>query len=226
MRWTKLAELAEELRTVLAGRWRLADSLAPTLVFVVLQAVWTLAYALGSAIVLALIVAGIRVVRREPFLYALGGLVGVSVAAGIAIWMGQAEGFFLPSILGGGLSVVACIVSLVAGRPLVAWTSHLARRWPLGWYWHPKVRPAYSHVTLAWAIYFSLRLLLQLWLFQDSTAEILALVSTAMGWPSTIVLLVLSYLYGVWKLGQLHGPSVKEFEAGADPPWMGQRRGF
>ena len=152
-----------------SGQYSLAagdlDSLAPTLAFAIVQAFWTLEYSLWSAIVLALIAAGTRIARREPFLYALGGLAGVVVAAGIATRMGQAEGFLLPSILSGGLTVLGCVASLFAGRPLVAWTSHLARRWPLGWYWHPRVRPAYSHVTLAWAAYFSLRLLLQLWLY-------------------------------------------------------------
>lgn len=37
---------------------------------------------------------------------------------------------------------------------------------------------------------------------------------------------LLSYLYGLWRLGRLEVPSVAEFESGAGPPWMGQRRGF
>jgi len=39
-------------------------------------------------------------------------------------------------------------------------------------------------------------------------------------------LLVISYLYGTWRLRHLKGPSVEEFKAGAEPPWTGQRRGF
>jgi hypothetical protein len=47
-----------------------------------------------------------------------------------------------------------------------------------------------------------------------------------LGWPATILLLVVSYLYGTWRLQNLSGPSVEEFEQGAKPPWDGQRRGF
>jgi hypothetical protein len=38
--------------------------------------------------------------------------------------------------------------------------------------------------------------------------------------------LVISYIYGTWRLKYLRGPSVEEFRAGAEPPWTGQRRGF
>jgi len=223
---SKLAELMEELQTVFAGRGRLVDSLLPTIVFVVVQAIWTLGFALWSAIIVAAVLAGIRLARKEAFLYALGGLGGVLVAAAVAAWLNRAAGYFLPSIISGGLSVIACLASLLAGRPLVAWTSHLARRWPLDWYWHPQVRPAYGQVTAAWAVYFALRLLLQLVLLRYGSTEIIALLNTALGWPSTILLLIGSYLYGSWKLQQLGGPSVEEFEQGDDPPWTGQERGF
>jgi hypothetical protein len=46
------------------------------------------------------------------------------------------------------------------------------------------------------------------------------------GWPGTVVLLILTYLYGTWRLARLGGPSVAEFHAGTPPPWTGQRRGF
>jgi hypothetical protein len=117
-------------------------------------------------------------------------------------------------------------VSVIAGRPLVAWTSYVARRWPLDWYWHPKVRPAYNEVTLAWTVFFAIRLGLQWSLFQEQAAGLLGIIQVVTGWPATIALLVISYLYGTWRLRNLKGPSVEEFRAGAEPPWTGQRRGF
>jgi uncharacterized membrane protein len=88
------------------------------------------------------------------------------------------------------------------------------------------VRPAYTEVTVAWAVFFALKLVVQLLLLQEAQASALAIIQVMMGWPATIVLLVLSYLYGQWRLKQLHGPSVSEFKAHAEPPWTGQRRGF
>jgi UPF0716 family protein affecting phage T7 exclusion len=46
------------------------------------------------------------------------------------------------------------------------------------------------------------------------------------GWPLTVLLLILTYVYGLWRLQRLGGPSVDEFRAAAPPPWVGQRRGF
>jgi hypothetical protein len=88
------------------------------------------------------------------------------------------------------------------------------------------VRPAYSEVTLFWAAVFGLRLWGQVLLFNAEEPERFAAFTTLGGWPTTLVLLVVSYLYGTWRLKQLRGPSVEEFKAGAQAPWEGQQRGF
>jgi hypothetical protein len=223
---TKSRELVEEFRTVLAGRSSLVDSIIPPVVFLILNALLGFDYATWGSLVLALVITVIRLGRRQPLTYALGGLGGVILAILIARVLDRAEGYFLPGIVTGVLTVVACGASVVAGRPLVAWTSYVARRWPLDWYWHPQVRPAYNEVTLAWGLFFALRLWLQIALFQSERAASLAIINVVAGWPATIVLLATSYIYGTWRLGHLRGPSVEEFEAGAGPPWTGQRRGF
>ena len=70
------------------------------------------------------------------------------------------------------------------------------------------------------------RLALELWLFQREATHLLGTILVFLGWPYTILLLVASYLYGLWRLGHLQGPSVDEFKAGAAPPWEGQKHGF
>jgi len=222
----KLRELGEELGTVLAGRSNLADSILPPVIFVVLNALLSFEYALWGSLAIAALLTAIRLARRQPWQYALGGLGGIALAVLIARSLGRVEGYFLPGLVTGAGTVVLCVVSAIAGRPVVAWTSHLARGWPLDWYWHPSVRPAYSEVTWLWALFFALRLLLQVALFQREAAGLFAALNVLTGWPATIVLLVISYLYGLWRLEHLRGPSVEEFRQGVEPPWMGQRRGF
>jgi len=222
----KFRELIEEFRTVFAGRSSLVDSIVPPLVFLIVNALSGLEYATWGALLVALSFAVFRLVRRQPLRYALGGLGAVGVAVLISRLLGRAEGYFLPAIITGGLTVGIAVISVIAGRPMVALTSHVYRRWPLAWYWHPQVRPAYSEVTWLWAVFFALRLLLQLSFFQGTGAGLLAALQIATGWPATILLLVISYLYGTWRLRQLRGPSVEEFKTGAEPPWTGQRRGF
>jgi hypothetical protein len=223
---TKFRELVEEFRTVVVGRSNLVDSVVPPLVFVIVNAALGFEYAMWVSLALAAVFGVVRLARREPLTYALGGLGGVILAVLIAKLLDRAEGYFLPSIITGGLTVILCGLSVIARRPLVAWTSYLARRWPLDWYWHPKVRPAYSEVTLAWTVFFGLRVGLQFLLFRGERAAILAVTNVLAGWPFTVALLAISYIYGTWRLRQLKGPSVEEFKVGAAPPWTGQRRGF
>jgi hypothetical protein len=223
---SRARELAGEFRAVFAGRSGLIDSVLPPLLFVTANALLGLGAAAWISLGVAAALTLLRLARRRPLRYALGGAGATLLAVAIALVSGAAEGYFVPTIATGALSVLAAGLSVVAKRPLVAYTSHLARRWPLAWYWHPRVRPAYSEVTLAWAAFFAARLSLQWYLFGGREAGLLAVVQVVLGWPATVALLAASYLYGIWRLRKLQGPSVVEFERGAEPPWDGQRRGF
>ncbi len=220
-------ELLEELRSVLSGRGAgFLDSILPLLIFLLLNSWLGVNTASGGALAAAGVIAILRIRNKESLVYALGGVGSVLLAAVFVALSGSGAGFFLPGLFSGALTVVLCIASVALRRPLVAWTSFLARRWPLGWYWHPQVMPAYSEVTIAWAVAFSGRLALELWLFQLKAVQALGVVKIALGWPFIVALLIGTYLYGLWRLARLGGPSVEEFKAGKEPPWEGQKRGF
>ena len=226
MKENKVRELFEEFRVVMTGRGNLVDAVLPPLIFLLINAWLGFTAAMWSALVMALLFAGWRLVRRQPLWSALGGVAGVLLAILLVRLLGRAEGFFLPGIVTGAGTAVIAILSILFKRPMVAWTSFISRRWPWDWYWHPKVRPAYTEVTWLWAIYFGLRLLLQLNLFQDASANLLAIFNLILGWPATVLLLIVTYLYGTWRLQNLGGPSVDEFKENAPPPWTSQKRGF
>lgn len=223
---SRFVELVEEFQLVVAGRNNLIDSILPPIAFFVLDVNWGIESAMAGAVVLAWVIALIRFSRRQPITFALGGVAAVGIAVGFSIWMGKAEAFFLPTLLSGLGTVLLCVGSVLARRPMVAWTSFLARGWPLQWYWHPQVRPAYSEVTLGWALFFAVRWLYQFDLFAHADLGMLASTNFILGWPSTVILLAVSYLYGLWRLNELKGPSVDEFKRGVPSPWTGQRRGF
>lgn len=222
----RLHEVVDEFRTVVARRARILDAILPPLVFLVLNALYGPAIASYGALAAAAIFSLIRLIRNQPVGYALGGLVATAIAILAARLSNQVEGYFLPSLLSGGLTFLVCLISVVLRRPLVALTSHLARGWPLDWYWHPRVRPAYSEVTLAWAVFFAFRLVVQWILFRSGGTTLVTALHVALGWPATLLLLAVSYLYGNWRLKDLSGPSVEELKGGAEPPWEGQQRGF
>jgi hypothetical protein len=223
---SKAQELWEEFRTVFSSRGTVVDSIVPPVVFLTVNALGRFDVALGAALLSAVGFSLLRLLRRQPLRYAIGGLLAVIAAVLIARSLGRAEGFYVPSIVTGSATLILCLVSILIRRPMVAWTSAIARRWPWEWYWHPRVRPAYTEVTWLWTLYFGLRLFVQLNLFRSQSAELLGLINVLAGWPGIIVLLIISYVYGIWRLKQLQGPSVEEFKAGTEPPWIGQRRGF
>ena len=221
----KVRELLEEFRAVM-GKVGLLDTILPPILFLLLNGLAGFTAAMIGALGLSVVIAIVRLRRGQSLLYALAGLGSVGLAIALALLLGRSEGFFLPGIVNGGLTVALALVSLLIRKPMVAWTSYLARRWPLDWYWHVKVRPAYSEVTFAWTMFFAARLFLQFSLFQSERVNLLGFTNFITGWPATILLLVFSYLYGTWRLAQLRGPSVDEFRNDTPAPWQSQRRGF
>lgn len=226
MTQSKSRELLEELSAVFAGRNSFLDAILPPILFLLVNGLAGFQAAMWSALGLSVVIAVMRIIRKQSLIYALAGVGSVAVAIGIVWILGKSEGFFLPGLISGSMTLLLTIVSLVIRRPVVAWTSFIARRWPLDWYWHPQVRPAYSETTFAWAIFFAARLFLQYSVYQSEDVSLLAVTNFFTGWPFTILLLILTYLYGTWRLVQLKGPSVEEFKNNIPPPWQGQRRGF
>ncbi len=222
----RLREIGEELESVLFKRANPLDSILPPVLFLIIYSLAGYSPAAFAALIMAAVLGIFRLLRGQNLWYALGGAAGVGLAILLTRWLGGEEGFFLPGLFSSFLTVILCVSSLVARKPLVAWSSFIARRWPLDWYWHPQVRPAYSEVTWIWTVYFAVRFVLQLDFFQAGATGGLALIQVVFGWPATVVLLIVSYLYGTWRLRRLGGPSVEEYRAGAEPPWQGQQRGF
>jgi len=224
---SRIKELQDELKTVFAGRGvKILDVVVPLLIFLAINPIFGLNIALGASIGIAVIFFLVRIFKKENLYYALGGLLAVLLAAGFALLSDSDVGFFIPGLISGAVTVLLCLLSILIKRPLAALSSHLTRRWPLSWYWHPRVRPAYSEVTLFWGVGFAARLGLEYWLYLKGAANSLGLIRTLMGWPYIILILIISYLYGMWRLGKLAGPGVEEFVAGKAEPWIGQQRGF
>lgn len=219
-------EIIDEFRDVVVSRGGILDGMLPPLAFLAAQTVAGPLAGMTAAVMIAGSFVVFRVLRRESASYALFGLGGSLLALLLAQGVHRAEIFFLPDTITNLVLAAASLLSVALGRPLVAWTSHGVRRWPRPWYWHPRVRPAYIEVTLAWAVYFLAQALVQWKVFQLQDAARLAALGLFTGWPASVILLILSYLYGTWRLARLGGPSVAEFRAHTPPPWTGQRRGF
>ena len=222
----KWHELLDEFRTLVVGQNSFLDAILAPIIIILLNSLFSLQVAMWGALILSVLIAVIRLRNRQSLLFTFAGVGIVGLAIAVVWLLGRTDGFFVPGLVSGSLTTLLALLSLVIRKPMVAWTSHLARRWPLEWYWHVQVRPAYSEVTFAWMLFFGLSLFWQVSLFQAHNISQLTLVNTLTGWPATIVLLILSYLYGTWRLARLGGPSVEEFQNNTPTPWQGQLRGF
>ncbi len=221
---SRLVELRDEFSAVLGAR--LVDAILPLLLFLIANAIWGLNFAMWTALGSSILLGVRRIRRNESLTYSLLGVFSVLLAIGLVALLGRAESFFLPGLLSGGLTVGLCLLSLLFKRPLTAWSSFITRRWDLTWYWHPQVRPAYTETTLLWTLFFGLKFWWQLALYQGGDADSLAWVQPLTGFPALVLLLVITYLYGTWRLHNLQGPSVDEFKKNLPAPWLGQQRGF
>ncbi len=198
-------------RDLLTNRGVLLDTVAPPLVFVVANAAGGLTIAAAVSLGLSVLLVAVRLARRQRLLYAASGLGGVVLAVAFAVWAGEAEAYFLPGIVSNAVLGVVSVVSVFARRPAIALTSAAIYRWPLGWYWHDQVRPAYSEITWVWAIVYLAKAGVQYLLVVRGEVGWLAVARIVSGWPVFAVLLVATYAYVNRRLAALGGPSVEEY---------------
>lgn len=199
------------VRDVVANPKVAIDVVAPTVLFVVAAATVDLPWAATLALGWCAVVFGYRLLRRQGVRYALSGLAGVGIGVAVALFSGRAEGFFVPGIVGNLIFALASAVSVLARRPLVAYTSAAIYRWPMQWYLHPRVRPAYSEITWLWAAYYLLKGGIQLALVQRGNLAALTTARVVLGWPGLAGLLFATYAYVRWRLERLDGPDVDTF---------------
>lgn len=217
-------DILDELKKIFLSRT--FDAVLPPLVFAVINNISSLNTAILSALITAFSLWLLRVLKKQNWKYSIGGLLIVLTASGLAYITKNASSYFIPGMINSSFFFLTAVISVILGKPLAAWASHLSRGWPLDWFWRNDIKPAYREVTLFWAVFFLLRLTAQILLYRNVDTILLAWANTLLGWPFTVIILILSYIYGIWRLRELGGPSVEEFENNAEPPWEGQKKGF
>ncbi|WP_432542671.1 DUF3159 domain-containing protein [Kineococcus sp. SYSU DK002] len=126
----------------------LASAAAPTVAFVVADAVAGLTPALVALSVTAAAACLVRLVRRESPAAAVAGLLVAAGCAAVAALTGEARGFFLPTTVLPVLFVLAHTGSLLAGRPLMGLVVNPLAGGPRTWRTHRPLRRLYTASTL------------------------------------------------------------------------------
>ncbi|GAA1436867.1 hypothetical protein GCM10009616_37630 [Microlunatus lacustris] len=126
----------------------LAAATAPTVAFVAADAIAGLEAAFVALGVTAVAACAARLARRESPGAAVAGLVVAGVCAGVAALAGEARAFFLPTTVVPALFVLAYLISLAAGRPLIGFLVNPLSGGPRHWRGHPALRRTYVISTL------------------------------------------------------------------------------
>lgn len=219
-----IIEVKEELMTVVSGKT--IDAMISPLVFIIANSFVSLTHAIILSVVIAISIGFLRIMKKQNWRYAFGGLLGLLFASGLSYLTSSVANYFFPKIISSFLGLLMTVISIILDKPLAAFVSHLSRAWQLDWYWRKDVKPAYREVTLFWAFFFSVRLGLLITLYLKGNVWRLVWMNTLLGLPSTVIVLIISYLYGIWRLKNLKGPGIEEYRSGKQRPWKGQTRGF
>jgi len=219
-----LNDIRNEVKSVIGSKT--LGAILPPLVFAIANSLFGLSWGIISAVLTALLLGAVRYLKGETVKYAVGGLLGVLIASAFAYFAGNAANYFLPRIIASGFLFIAAIVTLIIGRPMAAIASHLSRGWEMSWFLRRDIKPAYAEVTVMWAVLFLTRTILQLRLYQGGDLIKQAWMNTLLGTPATLSVLILSYIYGIWRLKRLGGPGIDEFRDNKEPPYRGQIKGF
>lgn len=217
-------DIKHEVKSVIGGKT--LGAILPPLVFVIANNLFGLSWGIFAAATTAVILGVLRYLKGESVKYAAGGLLGVLVASAFAYFAGNAANYFLPRIITSGFLFITAVMTLLLGRPMAAIASHLSRGWEMAWFLRKDVKPAYVEVTLVWSVLFLIRMVLQLRLYLGGDLLRQAWMNTLLGAPATLTVLILSYVYGIWRLKKLGGPGIDEFRDNKEPPFRGQVKGF
>lgn len=160
------------------------ESVLPVTVFSVVYGVTReVTPAAVASLVPAVVLAVWRLVAREPLTQAVGGVLGVGIGALIAVRTGQAQTFFLPSIIKNSAWGAGYLVSVLVRWPLVG--VFLGFMLGEGTHWRqvPARYRAYVIATWLWVGMFAVRLAVQVPLYLADKPATLGAVNVGLGLP-------------------------------------------
>jgi hypothetical protein len=178
-----------DIAEMLGGRRGIIDASIPGVLLVMVNAFAPLGWAIVAACISAGVLAVVRLMRGEPLRQAVMGLGGIAAAAALAAFSGQAKRYFLPGILLNTAYAALAFGSIVLRRPLLGYAAALLDRGYAHWREEPGLRRAAVWATALWGSVFTMRAIVQGYLYVHNDVHWLAPVRLGMGLPLTAVAL-------------------------------------
>ncbi|MFE3143937.1 DUF3159 domain-containing protein [Streptomyces scopuliridis] len=176
------------------GTKGLVYSALPVMAFVVANSIEGLTAAIVVAGAVALAITAHRLLRKESVQPAIGGLVGVVIAAGITWYTGSAKDYFLLGIWGSLAGSVLFVLSVLVKWPLAGVIWNTATGKGTVWRADRNSRFYFNLATLTLAVIFGARFVVQRHLYESDEVGSLGVAKIAMGYP----LLALGLLVLAW----------------------------
>ncbi|MFT4230807.1 MAG: DUF3159 domain-containing protein [Microbacterium sp.] len=185
------------------GGWRgVLESVLPGLVFLVS---WTLTYdqaaeagnlslSLALSVGLAAAFTVVRLVQRSSASAAIGGLVAAAGAAVLSLLTGRGEDSFIPGFVTNGVYGAAFLVSALIGWPLIGLAVGFLMGEGTQWRRDRRRRRAFFWLSIAWAVLFAARLVVQLPVYFAGDVTALGTLKLVMGLPLFAPLVAVTWL--------------------------------
>ncbi|MEV0612075.1 DUF3159 domain-containing protein [Nonomuraea sp. NPDC050404] len=181
----------------------LIESSLPPAALVIINTLAGLTAAVIGAVGLAAALTVLRVLRRRPLRPALGGFIGVAIAAFIAYRSGSVSGYFLAGIWWSLACAGVLTLTILIRRPLVGVVWSVMNRAPFHWLADRRAVLRFDLATATLAVVFAARYVVQRWLYDEDLTGWLAFAKIAMGFP----LWLLALTVVVWAVRRSPAPA-------------------
>ena len=197
----------EKVMQALGGKKGLIDVGIPSIVFlIVINVNKDLQQALIAAIALSLVLAIIRLVRKDTIQHALSGVIGTLICAWFANRTGNPSDVFIPKLMINLIYGTVYLIANLVGWPVLGLVLGPILGENLAWRHDRKRKSAYLQASWLWVGLFAARLVIQYPIYKSGNLNLLGTVNLAMGYP-----LFAATAYGSWLI--LRGVPVSKGES-------------
>ena len=195
----------DKVVNALGGKKGLIDSGVPSIIFlVVFNISKEVNTAVMSALALSLILAIIRLIKKDTIQHSVSGVIGVLLCAYFSNKSGNASDFYIPKLLTNlGYGTVYLIANLV-GWPILGVVLGPLLGENFTWRNNPARKRMYVKASWIWVVMFFSRIAVQYPIYKSGNVNLLGTVNLAMGYP-----LFFAAAYGTWLVIKSGPPAVK-----------------
>jgi hypothetical protein len=195
----------ETVLKALGGKKGLIDSGLPSVIFLVAFNVkHDLRQAIVAALSLSIVLAIIRLAKKDTIQHSVSGILGVLICAYFANRSGNASDFYIPKLLTNLAYGTAYLVANLVGWPLLGIVLGPLLGENFEWRKNPERKKVYTRASWIWVGMFFSRIAVQYPIYRSGNVNLLGTVNLAMGYP-----LFFAAAYGSWLVIKTAPPVIK-----------------